>query len=33
IKEIIQHSAIYCGLPAANDAIHSAEEVFKNLGI
>lgn len=33
IKEIIQHAAIYCGLPAANDAIHSAEEVFKNLGI
>ncbi|MCU0337481.1 MAG: 3-oxoadipate enol-lactonase [Sediminibacterium sp.] len=29
IKEVIMQSALYCGLPAANDAIHAAEEVFK----
>ena len=29
IKEIILQSGIYCGLPAANEAIHTAEEVFK----
>jgi 3-oxoadipate enol-lactonase/4-carboxymuconolactone decarboxylase len=28
IKEVIMQSALYCGLPAANDAIHLAEEVF-----
>lgn len=28
IKEIILHSSIYCGLPAANEAIHAAEEIF-----
>lgn len=33
IKEVILQSGIYCGLPAANDAMHSAEEVFENLGI
>jgi 3-oxoadipate enol-lactonase/4-carboxymuconolactone decarboxylase len=33
IKEIILQSGIYCGLPAANEAIHVAEEVFKELGI
>lgn len=33
IKEIILQSGIYCGLPAANEAIHTAEEVFKELGI
>lgn len=33
IKEVIMQSGIYCGLPAANEAIHSAEEVFKELGI
>jgi len=32
IKEIIMHASIYCGLPAANEAIHSAEEVFNHLG-
>lgn len=32
IKEVIMQSALYCGLPAANDAIHLAEEVFGNLG-
>ena len=29
IKEVILQSGIYCGLPAANDAMHSAEEVFE----
>lgn len=33
IKEVIMQSALYCGLPAANEAIHAAEEVFKELGI
>ena len=32
IKELIMHSALYCGLPAANEAIHTAEEVFNQLG-
>jgi 3-oxoadipate enol-lactonase / 4-carboxymuconolactone decarboxylase len=31
IKETIMQSAIYCGLPAANEAFHSAEEVLKDL--
>lgn len=31
IKEVIIQSALYCGLPAANEAIHAAEEVFKEL--
>ncbi len=29
IKEALLHSALYCGLPAANGAIHLAEEVFE----
>jgi 3-oxoadipate enol-lactonase / 4-carboxymuconolactone decarboxylase len=33
IKEVIMQSAIYCGLPAANDAFHLALEVFNDLGI
>jgi 3-oxoadipate enol-lactonase/4-carboxymuconolactone decarboxylase len=33
IKEVIMQSALYCGLPAANEAFHSAEEVFKEMGI
>lgn len=33
IKEVIMQSAIYCGLPAANDAFHLALDVFKELGI
>ncbi|OYX82793.1 MAG: AraC family transcriptional regulator [Flavobacteriales bacterium 32-34-25] len=33
IKEVIMQSALYCGLPAANEAIHTAEEVFKDLKI
>jgi 3-oxoadipate enol-lactonase / 4-carboxymuconolactone decarboxylase len=31
IKEVIMQSALYCGLPAANEAIHTAEEVFREL--
>ncbi|MCP9770525.1 3-oxoadipate enol-lactonase [Lacihabitans sp. LS3-19] len=32
IKEVIMQSALYCGLPAANEAIQTAEEVFRELG-
>lgn len=28
IKDLLQHCAIYCGVPAANSAFHIAEEVF-----
>lgn len=28
IKEVIMHSALYCGLPAANEAMHTAETVL-----
>jgi len=28
IKEVLLHTAIYCGLPAANSAFHLAQEVF-----
>ena len=31
LKELFLHSAIYCGLPAANAAYHCAEEVLKEL--
>lgn len=31
IKEVIMHSALYCGLPAANEAIHLAEEIFSEI--
>lgn len=31
IKEVIMHSALYCGLPAANEAFHTAEEAFKEI--
>ncbi len=31
IKEVCMQSGIYVGLPAANEAIHSAEEVFKEM--
>lgn len=31
IKEIIMHCSLYCGLPAANEAIHISEEVFKHM--
>ena len=33
IKEVIMHAGIYCGLPAANEALHSALEVFHELSI
>ena len=33
IKEVILQSALYCGLPAANEAMHTAEAVFKEMGI
>lgn len=32
IKEVILQSALYCGLPAANDAFHLAQEVINELG-
>jgi alkylhydroperoxidase/carboxymuconolactone decarboxylase family protein YurZ len=28
IKEVLRQAAIYCGVPAANAAFHTAEEVF-----
>jgi 4-carboxymuconolactone decarboxylase len=28
IKEVILAAAIYCGVPAANSAIHQAQEIF-----
>lgn len=31
IKEVILQAAIYCGVPAANSAMHWAEEVFTQL--
>ncbi|MCU4377377.1 4-carboxymuconolactone decarboxylase [Acinetobacter haemolyticus] len=33
LKELILHSSLYAGLPAANAAMHIAEEVFKEIGI
>ena len=33
LKELILHSSLYAGLPAANAAMHMAEEVFKELEI
>lgn len=33
LKEVIMQSGIYCGLPAANEALHSAQEVMADLGI
>lgn len=33
LKELILHSSLYAGLPAANAAMHMAEEVFKEFGI
>jgi 4-carboxymuconolactone decarboxylase len=32
IKELILHCAIYSGVPAANTAMHLAEEVFAAMG-
>jgi len=31
IRELLLQTAIYCGVPAANSAFHSAEEVFEHL--
>ncbi len=31
LKEVFMQAALYCGLPAANDAFHLAEEVFKEM--
>jgi 4-carboxymuconolactone decarboxylase len=31
VKEVLLQSGLYCGLPAANHAFHSAEEVFASL--
>lgn len=31
IKEVLLHSAIYCGVPAANSAFHTAEAVFAEM--
>lgn len=33
LKELILHCSLYAGLPAANVAMHMAEEVFADLGI
>ena len=33
LKELILHSSLYAGLPAANAAMHLAVEVFKEIGI
>jgi 4-carboxymuconolactone decarboxylase len=31
IKEVLMQSAIYCGVPAANSAFHTAEAVFAEM--
>ena len=31
MKELFLHAALYCGLPAANQAIHDAEKVFAEM--
>jgi 4-carboxymuconolactone decarboxylase len=31
IQELLLHSAIYCGVPAANTAFHIAQEVFAEI--
>jgi 4-carboxymuconolactone decarboxylase len=31
IQEVLLHSAVYCGVPAANSAFHLAQEVFAQL--
>ena len=31
IKEVLVHTAIYCGVPAANSAFHAAEAVFAEM--
>jgi 4-carboxymuconolactone decarboxylase len=32
IKELLLHTAIYCGVPAANSAFHIADAVFAEMG-
>ncbi|EMD1657660.1 4-carboxymuconolactone decarboxylase [Pluralibacter gergoviae] len=32
LKELIMHSALYCGLPAANATMHLAQQVFDEMG-
>jgi len=31
VRELLLHTAIYCGVPAANSAFHAAEEIFAEL--
>lgn len=31
LKELIMHSSLYCGLPAANATMHLAQQVFDEL--
>ena len=33
IREVLMHSAIYCGVPAAVDAFRNASEVLDELGL
>lgn len=33
VKEILLQSAVYCGVPAANEAFAAAQELFKEIGI
>ncbi|WP_445115824.1 4-carboxymuconolactone decarboxylase [Acinetobacter sp. WZC-1] len=33
LKELFIHASLYAGLPAANAAMHMAEEVFRELGL
>ena len=33
LREVIFHSALYCGLPAANSAYHLAAEVLRERGL
>ena len=31
LREVLMQAAIYCGVPAANNAFHLAEEVFTEM--
>jgi 4-carboxymuconolactone decarboxylase len=31
IQEVLLHTAVYCGVPAANTAFHIAEQVFEEM--
>ena len=33
LKELFLHSSLYAGFPAANAAMHMAEEIFEEMGI